>query len=1075
MCSRGSTEEGSSGEEAVRQRAPPAVDVLGGNPQAAQNVAGESPRHAPQPVAAAPRPVPPFTNPSTVPLPESNDSSVPGMENAPPTNLPETLPISSDSKDNISQEVPAEESVVGVSRSLPTSLNEDCSSSAEMQRLPASLCPPLTPDTQIESTVQELQYGSQTDKKNSHNSQTNQIQPLGESAGLVVITGTTDKQSVTLEYKPETGTHMELGGKEHTGGNILPQSQICFTAPSPSVPQSSVGFKTQDSTKHGATEQPNRDPLVHTNQGHIPPPGATEQTGGHQDSKSSLHLLPSSDNSEIKQTDMSNTQHKIIKEFSNDAGELQNANSLESVEMSEHVKEPVDTPHKETQPPPAEILETPKSGDLLPGLYSSPGTGASGSCSAAGREHGNIQGSCNPLEGEHVESTAREEQIDTATSSSDITVQSECSSSQESSSKLSAAPPLFDSGLVVSLQAEQVVEAEACHPSDQVLASETPLAAELVHSASTQEIVVVREEAHISGDWSNMNLNQSYLLQREDGSVCEAAIVNELSSELSTGEPKLYEESVQADIELHSQPVEVYEFCSLVEEVAEETVCASSSAHMPHSPAYEVNLFNALLENSEEYTVKEDLESHIETSIHTINEGDTVIISQQPLPSSLDVNQACSNSNSHNLSIQNTRVAAVGQHLVLDANQAVEVANSSEVCLVEVAAVTSDSFTVQQTDTSLQIVTPCSQVDAAVQNQTEVSNAPVVITAPPKQEAEATAGALSLISPVVTSEDVGMESSVAVSVHVSRVENQTPGVTLVSTSKPALTETPSQSIQNVTMPTQTKPGAFCTTHPSSIINPKLLLLRPGETPLLKHPPSLLAQVSKQQNAAGKLANAHSSWSGTVSEECLPQTVSAADSLCAPVARGSQKDQTQYSVNKTSVTAAPPVKVQPPAMSGNISLQLDPSVSFTSTTSASKSDKEALTVSKVDKADPASHDVVTPPTTPNTLYMLATSVERESTSPNDPVSQPDSLYAEEESEDMEQDDPTGDTEAQEATSGQVSSPEEGSDEDPDGDKTEGEMTTSSSQHKVISFGYQFILISNFQKLAKNGRQLWQGNG
>ncbi|XP_030256973.1 uncharacterized protein srcap isoform X5 [Sparus aurata] len=968
------------------------------------------------------------------------------MEDAPPTNLPETLPISSDSKDNISQEVPAEESVVGVSRSLPTSLNEDCSSSAEMQRLPASLCPPLTPDTQIESTVQELQYGSQTDKKNSHNSQTNQIQPLGESAGLVVITGTTDKQSVTLEYKPETGTHMELGGKEHTGGNILPQSQICFTAPSPSVPQSSVGFKTQDSTKHGATEQPNRDPLVHTNQGHIPPPGATEQTGGHQDSKSSLHLLPSSDNSEIKQTDMSNTQHKIIKEFSNDAGELQNANSLESVEMSEHVKEPVDTPHKETQPPPAEILETPKSGDLLPGLYSSPGTGASGSCSAAGREHGNIQGSCNPLEGEHVESTAREEQIDTATSSSDITVQSECSSSQESSSKLSAAPPLFDSGLVVSLQAEQVVEAEACHPSDQVLASETPLAAELVHSASTQEIVVVREEAHISGDWSNMHLNQSYLLQREDGSVCEAAIVNELSSELSTGEPKLYEESVQADIELHSQPVEVYEFCSLVEEVAEETVCASSSAHMPHSPAYEVNLFNALLENSEEYTVKEDLESHIETSIHTINEGDTVIISQQPLPSSLDVNQACSNSNSHNLSIQNTRVAAVGQHLVLDANQAVEVANSSEVCLVEVAAVTSDSFTVQQTDTSLQIVTPCSQVDAAVQNQTEVSNAPVVITAPPKQEAEATAGALSLISPVVTREDVGMESSVAVSVHVSRVENQTPGVTLVSTSKPALTETPSQSIQNVTMPTQTKPGAFCTTHPSSIINPKLLLLRPGETPLLKHPPSLLAQVSKQQNAAGKLANAHSSWSGTVSEECLPQTVSAADSLCAPVARGSQKDQTQYSVNKTSVTAAPPVKVQPPAMSGNISLQLDPSVSFTSTTSASKSDKEALTVSKVDKADPASHDVFTPPTTPNTLYMLATSVERESTSPNDPVSQPDSLYAEEESEDMEQDDPTGDTEAQEATSGQVSSPEEGSDEDPDGDKTEGEMTTSSSQHK-----------------------------
>ncbi|XP_044035906.1 helicase SRCAP isoform X2 [Siniperca chuatsi] len=969
------------------------------------------------------------------------------MENAPPTNLPETLAISSSS----SKEVPTEESVfevLRVSKSLPTSLNEDCSSSAEMQRL----CPPFTPDTQIDSTVQELQYGSKTDKEKSHsNSQTNQIQPAREGAGLVVITGTKENESVTLEYKPETGTNTELGGKEHTGGNILPQPQyqICFTASSPSVPQSSVGFKVQGTTEHGAVAQSDRDPLVNANQGsHIPPSGAAEQAGGHQDSKSSQLPLPSSDKSEIKQTDLSKTQPKIIKEISNDAREIQKANSMESVEMFEHVKELVDTSHKETQTPSDEILVTPKARESLPGLYSSPGKGRSVSSSAAGKEDSQTQRSCDPLEGEQVKSSTREGQTDTATSSSDFTMLPECSSSQEGSPKPPAAPPLIDTGLVVSLQAEQVVEAETSHPSDRVPTTETPLTAGLVHSADAQEIVVVREEAHISGDWSNMHLNQSYLLQREDGSVCEAAIVNELSSELSTGEPKLYEESVQADIELHSQPVEVYEFCGLVEEIAEETVCASSSAPMPHSPGYEVNLFNALLENSDEYTVKEDQGSHLEPSIHTINEGDTVIISQQPLPSSHDANQiqARSNNNSHNLSIQNTRVAAVGQHLVIDANQAVEVANSSEVCLVEVAAVTSDSFSVEQADTSLQIVTPCSQVNAAVSDQTVVCDSPVIQTGRQKREAEATAGTLSLISPVVAGEDVGMESSVAVSVHVSHVENQpslnqTPGVTVVSATKPALTQTPSQSIQNVAVPTETKPVAFCTTPTSGIINPKLLLLNPGETPLLKHPASLLAQVSKQLNVAGKLANACSSLSGTVSEECLPQT------------------QMQCSVNKTSVTAAPPVKVQQSAMSGNISLQLDQIASVTPTSSTSKSDKEALTVTKTstNEADLASRDVVTPrnaapPTTPNALYMLTASVEREgtvmtSTSPNDPISQPDSLYVEDESEDMDQDEPTGETEAQEATSGQVSSPDEGSDEEPDADKTESEMTTPSSPHKV----------------------------
>ncbi|XP_032357475.1 helicase SRCAP [Etheostoma spectabile] len=981
------------------------------------------------------------------------------MENVPQTNQP----ISSDFKDSVAAEVRAEESaaeVVGVSRSLPTSLSDKCSSSAEMQWLPTPLCPPLTPDKQLNSTVQELQYVSQTDKEKSPSiCQTDQIQPPREGAGPVDITGTKEKQFVLLEYKPETGKNMELGGKEHTGGNILlqPKSQISFTASSPSVPQSSVGFKVQDLTQHGATTPSDRDPLVCPNQGsHIPPPGAVEQTGGHQDSKLSELPFPSSGNSEIKQTDLSKTQPEIIKEISTDARETQKANSLESVEMFEHVKELDDTSHKERQPPSAEILEIPKAREPLPGLSPSLGKGGAVSGSTAAREERNVKRSCDPIVGEQVESGMREEQTDTTTPPSDFTMLPECSYTQQSHSKPSAATPPFDTGVVVSLQAGQAVEAETLRPSDQVPPTEMPLAAEIVHSAEAQEIVVVREEAHISGDWSSMHLNQSYLLQREDGSVCEAAIVNELSSELSTGEPKLYEDSVQAGVELDTQPVEVYEFCTLVEEVAEETVCASSSAQVPHSPGYEMNLFNALLEHSEEYTVKEDIES----SIHTMNESGTVIISQQPLSSLNDAIQLqpCSNSNSHNLSMLNTRVAAVGQHLVLNANQAVEVANSSEVCLVEVAAVTSESFAVDLVDTSPQIGTTYSQVNAAIVAQTDVSDSPIIHTTPQKQEADTTAGAPSFISPGVTGEDTGMESSVAVSGHVQPTTNQT----VVSATKPegnisshegnkdtpALTETPLQRIQNVALPTETKPEAVCTTR-SGIINPKLLLLKPGET-LLKPPPSFLAKVSKQQNATGKLANAHSSWSGTVSEECLAQTVP--DSLCPSVALSGQKDQTQCSVDKTSVSAATPVKVQQSSKSSN-SFQLDQNPLLTPTSSTSKSDKEALNVTETSsEADSASQDVValTDPTAPYALYMLSASVEGEgavmaSTSLNDPVNQPDSLYMEEESEDMEQDEPTGDTEALDATSGQVSSPEEDSDEEPDADK-ESEMSTLSSPDK-----------------------------
>ncbi|KAL6475282.1 hypothetical protein MHYP_G00163220 [Metynnis hypsauchen] len=63
VCSRGSPEEGRLGEEVVQQRTPPAVAVLGGIPVATQNVAGP-PQHALQPVAAALL-LPPLVGPAT--------------------------------------------------------------------------------------------------------------------------------------------------------------------------------------------------------------------------------------------------------------------------------------------------------------------------------------------------------------------------------------------------------------------------------------------------------------------------------------------------------------------------------------------------------------------------------------------------------------------------------------------------------------------------------------------------------------------------------------------------------------------------------------------------------------------------------------------------------------------------------------------------------------------------------------------------------------------------------------------------------------------------------------------------
>lgn len=920
MCGRSSSEEGRSGEEAARQLASPAVDVLGANPQAAQNVAGELPRLAPQPVAAAPRPLPPFANPSALPLSDCNDSSLPDMESASTDTLPGTLPSSS-IKAVVSQEVVSEENI------SPTSPAEERRSSAATQKLPTLTNSPFT--SQIDSTVEEHQYGSQTIKEKSlTNSQENQILPPRQSPAPVGVTG----------IKPETETNVGLGE-----GNILlrPKSQICFTVASSSGLQSGVGFKVQELPVHT---------IQHS---HKTMSGVAESADGGQDSKSPL---------QTKQTDPSETKPKAFGEISRDAVETGKTNSLGSVEAF---------PRTETQPRSAETLLS-RVGQPAPGRETSASS------------HG-------APEVAHMDSNTRDKHTDTTAN-----MLLGFSSPKESSSNLSAGSSLPDRSLLVSLQAGTP------HTSDQVPSAETSLIAEILRTSEAQEIVVVGD----GGSWSNVHLNQNYLLQREDGTVCQAAIVNQLSA----GEPKLYEEGVEAGVELHSQPVEVYEFCSLVEEVAEETICVGGSAQIPHSPGYEVNLFNALLENADE---------DLEPSIHTVGEADTIIISQEPL--------ASPSADAHN-----STLATVGQHLVLNADQTVEVAHTSEVCLVQVAAVTSDSFAVTETDVTTQTGTHCSPSSSENVDLAKLSGSAAVQTVPRQPERLLSAAG-------------EPESSSAVSVHVSSAAAQSPGFTVVSAVKPefcvssqevtrvSLSLTP--SVQNIVVSAETKPEAYCTTYSSAVVNPKLLLFKPGETPLLKHPPSLQAKVSQQQNVDSQLAGAHISKSGTVSKECLPQPVLAADSLVVSEALSGHKDQTPCSVSKTSAT---PVRVLHTS-------------SVIPTASTSKS--EALTLTSTKEANPLLPNVATPPdvpqpVTPQTFVMLSAAEEGDETetapiNPNDSNSYADD--AEDESEDTDQDQDEEASDTHDAESGQISSPEEDSDDDPDPDRSD--MTTPSSSHKV----------------------------
>lgn len=551
------------------------------------------------------------------------------------------------------------------------------------------------------------------------------------------------------------------------------------------------------------------------------------------------------------------------------------------------------------------------------------------------------------------------------------TLQSQNISIQDTFTKPSSAPLLVGSDLVVSLQTQQVVEAGTSCPTDPVNSTEIPLIAQIVHSSDAHEIVVVRED----GDWSGVHLNQSYLVQREDGTVCQAAIINDLSSELSAGET----------VHLDSQSVEVYQFCDLVEEVAEETVCGSSGIQIPHSPGYEVNLFNALLDNSDDFSVKEDLESHIDTTFHTIDESENVIISQQAVLSSHDANQimACS-SDCHTVSLQNTGVATVQQHLIINASQSV--ANSNEVCLVEVAAVASDSFTVEPAQTSTEALSSCTQVT----DQTQATQI---------QETEATTSQ-NLTSPLQV---------IAGVVHADgqTLLNPSPGVTVVSATNPEVcvsheedkevtTLASLQTIHTVVVTTAT--DTICPSSLSGKINPKLLILKPGTSSVLKHPTSLVAQVSKERNAHN---------TGTVSEECL----STIDVKISSVAPCSQNEQAKCSV-RGPVTALSAVPESIPSHS-------EPRTEMLNTVALQNPDSTDVPVVAFEQSQM------------DTAAVTDTSFNDSMVSQSEPLA---------EDEEMELDD------AGDGSGDDGSSEDEGSDEDQEVEHPEGDVTSPASPHK-----------------------------
>ncbi|CAL8260066.1 unnamed protein product [Arctogadus glacialis] len=687
-----------------------------------------------------------------------------------------------------------------------------------------------------------------------------------------------------------------------------------------------------------------------------------------------------------QQTDAPTSQPQIISQGPSGAGEPTGGVGSMSVGIQEHATELSDSAHKQTlsQPHSSEVLENAGPGETV--------------------------SRAEPCAGEQSTASVSTAEVEPAESSGTVdtySVVSFTSAGYALQIQPPSAPNVLHPDLAGSSQAEAFVELGSAALADQISTVEVPMISEMVHSSETQRIVIVGDPSHLGGDWSEMHVNQSYLVQQEDGTLCEASVVNDLSS----GQPKLYGEGLQLD----SQPI-VYEICSLVEGVAEETICVSSTVQ-PHSPGYEVNLFNALLDHSEEYPGKGGLSLHMEAPLCAVSEADGVLIAQQAFPLS-----GASAVMSHNVSISHPVTAALGSRLVSDISQAVQVPGLSELCVVTASS-------------EQHPLAPCLPADAVVSYMVE---APSLQMGGP----EPSAGSSALVSPVqfVIPKEVAMDSSLAVSIQTD--PPQCPGVTVENVVQLGACGAPSDG---GTKDKSTLSRAATPETASPAVNPKFL--PHTKSPLLGQTPSVLSQVPEMQNSAEHvLANAHSLRAGSVSEECLPKTVSLTDPVPETVAVGCQSHQAQRPVNRSPATAPSTEALCRPttenACHGTLQSNSDNEALAAAEPSTGRQLPGLLSVasskSTAAPSAPQAHGA-----SPATLEAKAPSL----TAQERPDAQSYFLC---EGEEMEQEGSPEEGPSQEPASGEASSEEEGSEEEEEEsecDKTDYGITTPSpaNQH------------------------------
>ncbi|CAB1337947.1 unnamed protein product [Coregonus sp. 'balchen'] len=980
VCSRSSTEGGSFGEEAVQQRTPPAVDVLGGDPQAAQNVAGSSL----QPVVAAP--LPPLDNMATS-QPERHGHV---GENNTPT---ETHP-NDNTKDSLEEGTMSDSGGEAVQGRLGPSHPKDPSLSTESHS-------DRLYDTPTDGTAQYLHYVSQTDNSSHTDRQTSgtewsaagpgQDQALQQevAGGLVVISGTERGQPLPetekLEYKQETGIE-ELGG-EHPARN-LPSESCSTVSPLPLSPNKDT---VPDHTEDRGMDQPQTTLPTQADQAsHIPLSEVKEQAGILPNSEQPIPPVPITDNSKKKQTYIS-TEPKITQNSNDDQEEIQGANAVDQgPQESERSTEPSESRHvtlgsSQTllPDPPTDVSGTPQSRETYSGLvpYTPPGSGNSTPDYTTDRQESESDIQKNPPHPaeKRIETNRAEEETETAKPSPNFTIQSQSSFLQETTTAATSPIHHLPSTEIDLMQTEQS-EVLMSNP-DHKTRMETLLVSELVLSTDARGAVMLGGETSLELS-EEVQVDQCVLL--EEHLVSGDTAVIELNSEPSDREPTSFIEGTHSDIEMAPLAAGEFEIYSFVEEeIAIEVVGERPSL----SPNYEVNLFTPLIEHSENCTASEGQEIHLLSYPQASNDNDQVIIQQGPLSSDHGLSEmVCSNDFTPSLSTQDVEMTDEGQNFEPE-NTTTEMDNavvedSSEVCVVQTVPVsdTPDG----QMDTCAQATAPCLETSTAVSDHRGVSISPATSlsdtqTLPEETEVGATASTSSLVSPMEELTEVVVQStsqhsievlSSPITIHLpeGREQNcpplkEVPGVTLQNTTEPkpcvsshegtkypqpcpTLTETPVQTQQDVyrtvnVTTTEANPEASRSTHSSGIIDPKLLLLKRGDTPLLKHPPSLLLGVSRQQSNSLTQASASSSSCGSDTApvlECLPKAVSAAVSvpLPKPLPVSSHRDQTEPSV-KREPTAAPPAT---PATNTPSQSRLPPP--STPTPTPCKSDKEALT-------------------------------------------------------------------------------------------------------------------------------------